>query len=138
MKLFIPSIGDKLELIQKWEFPVYLEYRNYPLLSRLRPGINYSYCDEGSIMASLPKGTILRVDRIYIRKGKSDWDSVTFAIVSAPDDNKRLKLTTESDTRHTTLHIPEANKKLERKLKGSRFWAKLDNVNEINCKIINE
>lgn len=52
---------------------------------------------------TLPKGSILRVDRIYIRKGASDFSSITFYLLE-----------------HPTITG-----------KKPRFWAKLSDVNNI-------
>ena len=65
----------------------------------------------------LPKGTVLKIDRIYIRKGKKDYSSLTFNIV---------------DTTHSFLVDSKG-----KKVKGSmRFWATLDDVNKIVCEHI--
>lgn len=65
---------------------------------------------------SLPKGTILQVDRIYIRQGGEKFSSLTFIIKESPDP--RLLST----------------KKLFGK-QGIRFWAKLVDVNNIYCNL---
>ena len=53
----------------------------------------------------LPVGTVLTIDRIYIRKGANDYSSLSFWAL-LPGDKKRF-----------------------------RFWAKLHDVNEIICDI---
>ena len=66
--------------------------------------------------AMLPSGTVLIVDRIYIRKGSEDYNSVTFRIEDCPD--KRL-----------------APKKAKGFMKGqARFWVKLADANRIQCR----
>lgn len=55
---------------------------------------------------TLPKGTILAIDRIYIRKGGSDFSSISFFIKNLP-------------------------KVKGEKTKRPRFWAKLDECNTI-------
>lgn len=63
--------------------------------------------------AALPVGTILEVDRVYIRStnkgkvGKDNFDSVTFRVLKNP---------AWTDKKHP------------------RFWAKLDDVNQIEFK----
>jgi hypothetical protein len=52
---------------------------------------------------TLAAGTGLRVDRIYVRKGIADFDSLTFVVTDSP----------------------------QKVLKGKRFWAKLADVNKI-------
>lgn len=65
---------------------------------------------------TLAKGTVLTVDRIYIRKGAEDYDSISFLINNSKD--ARFKV----------------NKKDEKRAfnKGRiRFWVKLDDANSI-------
>ena len=62
-----------------------------------------------STKVTLLKGTILKVDRIYIRKRREDFSSLTFYIKESP--NVELK----------------GKKRL-------RFWAKLSDVNNIEIK----
>jgi hypothetical protein len=111
MKMCIPSIGDKIRLITDWQLPCFDEKRNRVFIRTFRPDVVLpppSYEDaRQSVVITLPAGTVLRVDRIYIRKGKSEWDSVTFVVAE-----------------HPTV-----------KAKGfqgaGRFWAKLVDVNDI-------
>jgi len=60
-----------------------------------------------STWVELPAGTQLTIDRIYIRKGQPDFDSITFVIKpgTAPGFEKGK----------------------------ARFWAKLDHANEMEC-----
>jgi hypothetical protein len=60
------------------------------------------------IEATLPAGTELQVDRIYIRKGLKDFSSITFYVVSSPK--------------------PELNAS---KKSRRRFWAKLSDCNRM-------
>ncbi len=61
-----------------------------------------------SINITIVKGTELKLDRIYVRKGASEYSSLTFSIVSSPDS----KLTVA-------------------KGKKPRFFAKLQDCNEM-------
>jgi len=65
--------------------------------------------DKPYFLVTLPKGTQLKVDRIYIRQGGESFASVTF---------------------RTTKVGPE------KKYKSKRFWAKLREANEIVADII--
>lgn len=163
MRLFIPEIGTKLELTKNWSFKLYEEGRNdtlfealnicilpikerkrnvsqgtirsymYHVFSRsvLNMGRNYrelylspkvveqaiqlywieSIPEEDDRVAnvSLPKWTILTVDRIYIRKWASWYSSISFY----------------------AQHVDLGKKRV-------RFWAKLSDVNTIDCDIIEE
>jgi len=70
------------------------------------PQFKVSYCAKGDfIIAILPRGVILTINRIYIRQGKSDYDSITFS-------------------------IPKELNKEFKDLYG-RFWAKLSDINRV-------
>jgi hypothetical protein len=113
MNIFIPTIGTKLLLNEPWTFTLHDEYRNYdfwvavhgipPKRDSKNGGLwmKYAYNENLNkpIPTTLPKGTILSVDRIYIRKGNKDYDSVSFRVLKGSP-------------------IPTG-----------RFWAKLDEIN---------
>ena len=65
--------------------------------------------DNPYIDATLPAGTPLRVDRVYIKKGIDAYSSITFVVAKECRDKK---------------------------LRGKRFWAKLRDVNNIVCEVI--
>jgi hypothetical protein len=137
MKLFIPELGTKLTLTQPWDFKLYNEDRNSSLLKawdlyndpefdaacdavRNNPRYDWARKDSNERMSyflgdynwdvTLDTGTELVVDRIYIRKGLSDWSSMTFRITETTD--------------------PDLAKQKKR-----RFWAKLNDCNQIECTI---
>jgi len=83
MKLYIPEIGDQIVLTEDWTFNLYSEDRNRKLMDKLNLAYRYEYgraLSKNSV--TLPKGTSLKIDRIYIRKGSSDYSSITFFIGS--------------------------------------------------------
>jgi hypothetical protein len=123
VKLHIPACGDRLKLLEDWTFPLYLESRNMKFAERrslladdekgkwrvlANPSDPYSW--ELAIRPlTLKAGSILEVDRVYIRQfsksaasGDTDFDSITFRIVGE---------------------------------KHARFWAKLTDVNAIECEV---
>lgn len=123
MKIFIPSIGTNIKLLQDWMFTLFCERRNYSLWSIYGDKqVNSFYSSECfldndfsqsriSVDITIPQDTILQVDRIYIRKGDDimqSFDSVSFIIKSHPAD-----------------------------IKG-RFWSKLADVNAIECEVITQ
>ena len=74
---------------------------------------------------TLPAGSIVAVDRIYVRQKAADFDSVTFKLLS---------------TTHPALmpyRRQEPFAKSGRKI-IARFWAKLDDVNTMDVSIIPE
>lgn len=110
MKLYVPSIGDAITLTKDWKFNLTNEYRNRTLFELMfgpikpDPNGNYYYRSSFEIKeVNLPKGTVLTVDRIYIKKGMKGYDSITFVVKKAPF-YKKGKL---------------------------RFWVKLKDANEI-------
>lgn len=69
------------------------------------------------VIVTFPVGTVLNIDRIYIRKGISDYSSVTFNVVDSSD--RRLQTVKQGG------------------IKGKRrFWAKLKDVNNIEFDIV--
>jgi hypothetical protein len=96
MKFYIPEIGDEIVLSKDWKFIVTKEYRNEHLIKKFLPekikgektiwhGDDYG---KGIGEIIIPKGTVLSIDRIYIRKGASDYSSVTFIIKSEGKEKK--------------------------------------------------
>ncbi|QIG76173.1 hypothetical protein EVC24_152 [Rhizobium phage RHph_I4] len=85
----------------------------YDTLHRQR----YALLNNRSVPVILPSETVLRVDRIYIRKGKSEYSSLTFYVVGSP---------------HEALKPVKTNKGFKQGRK--RFWAKLEDVNNLAVK----
>lgn len=113
MKLFIPTIGTTIKLTENWSFTLYGEYRNEKFWKEFSgPNDKTDFWRYRGSMATmniiLPAETILVIDRMYIRKNLKNFDSITF----------RLK---NCDVL---------------KIKNKRFWAKLDDVNKIECEVI--
>jgi hypothetical protein len=125
VKLHIPRLGDKIVLAEPWTFTLYDESRNDPLARWL--GIPIGWDERKPLLTNpdawharfftkpviLPAGTELTVRRLYMRQGSRDFDSMTFS--AALMERKSLA---------------EAFKK-KPKLKAVRFWAKLDEVNQM-------
>jgi len=100
VKLFIPAVGYRIKLTEDWTFTVFYESRNVTLLEKVVTGfdkktgcrdclIDGDY-NKGlkSVTASLPKSTLLEVDRVYVRtmnksaiEDKNDYDSITFKVI---------------------------------------------------------
>lgn len=86
MKLYIPNIGDCLVLTKEWLFELHDEPRNESLYKFFggTPG-SWIVTRKLPIKVILPKNTVLRVDRVYIRVGNNKtYNSVTFLIRKAP------------------------------------------------------
>jgi hypothetical protein len=108
MNLFVPEIGSKLKLTSDWTFILYSEYRNEKMFAAI--GKKFSWGGKENYIVTIPKDTILGVDRIYIRKGVSAYSSITFTIPKV------------------------LNKK--NPFAGTRFWVKLSDVNKIEFDFI--
>lgn len=104
MIVCIPSIGDKVEVTQDWAFHLEPESRNVNAMKHFIPTFQLEYKqfafyelgDQPSYHeyyyrygkkpgykkypVTLKPGTVLTVDRIYLRKGKEDFDSITFVL----------------------------------------------------------
>jgi hypothetical protein len=70
---------------------------------------------------TLPKGTILAVDRIYIRKGASDFSSITFYAKGLGESEIKNRWSGRIT-----------------KWKAQRFWAKLSDCNQIEFELMEE
>jgi hypothetical protein len=119
MNIFIPSIGTVLTLEKPWTFSIYAEKRNNRFIDELRGcGVNipqekrsdtWWYGSGATLLCdvSLPTGTTLTVNRIYIRQGNKEFDSVSFMVKTIVNGIK---------------------------IKG-RFWVKLSDVNTIEATV---
>jgi len=117
MKLFIPEIGTTLQLAAPWTFSLHCESRNsslFPLVGFTDEDLRLIYTVNPPKSLTLPAGTVLTVDRIYIRKGLGEFSSLSFNLVSWPKD----------------APLPE-NSRSAIKGKKPRFWAKLEDCNNI-------
>jgi hypothetical protein len=151
-EMYIPTIGDEITLSKAWRFGLYYEYRNEAMIKFIFPGTEFQWrnmvlpngdkpeygkriCD-----VELPKGAILKVDRIYIRKGNSvmkEFDSVTFVLQSIP--KKEIAIPEKRDVfvrnkgdstgKYGRDHGEYVKKQIIKK--KVRFWAKLRDVNQV-------
>jgi len=136
-RFFIPTIGTTIKIIKDTPVSIWVEFRNLKFLEKIVPGYQhgrlcwstnkhedlppsvkcvkrknehtewYDYYAE----YTLPKDTVLVVDRVYIRKGKDmkEFDSITFRV----EKQKGSKLT-------------------------GRFWLKRSDVNNLVVEVVKE
>lgn len=123
MNFYIPEIGAQIQLTEDWTFTLmpnesrnetFTKYLKLP--NRENPYINGRFDREtyyrnynSTVEVTIPKNSILKIDRIYIRKGNKDYSSVTFYVKTFGGE----------------------------KGKG-RFWAKLADVNTIQFNKVEE
>ncbi len=131
MQFYVPEIGDEIRLTADWTFDLFDEYRNETLMQHIGDDRPVAYIHQKHLESepcTIPAGSILKIDRIYIRKGNSEFSSITFIwkdkIIPAKivDD-----FVTKWDNRVATK-IPHQTKVPK---KAVRFWAKLDDANKI-------
>jgi hypothetical protein len=132
MILCMPTIGQKVRVLdgQIWNVKIYWESRNEGAIEHFtgtpyrtqiesywdeyeggRAAMEAHWADKNNVprpelrhtMASIPEGSVLTIDRIYLRKGKGDFDSVTFVLNKPPGSKKKGPMV--------------------------RFWTRLDDVN---------
>src|SRR3990167_4414557 len=89
MKMYIPNLGDSIILSREWMFTLHEEYRNFDFCNRVANKMEdrtrkYVMTNSKLLRVRLPADTELVIDRIYIRKGSEDFNSVTFRIKSCP------------------------------------------------------
>ncbi len=73
------------------------------------------------LVITLPAGTVLAVDRIYIRKGSSDYSSITFYAKGLGETEVKNRWSGKTT-----------------KWKAQRFWAKLSDCNKIEFELLEE
>ncbi len=112
-KLAIPTIGGELTLTEDWTFALYPESVNEGVWNILTGGkFNWA---TGWVLreigvyeqVTLPKGTVMKVIRVYIRQDFQEFDSVTFRIWECPSNPDLIK---------------------------ERFWVKLEDANCLDAK----
>lgn len=131
MRLWIPPLDTMLSLDEDWTFTLHAEERNKGLMEvvegkKIRswvhdgePGLYYQrmgYIDYDwtlyPLTFTVPAGTVLRLERIYVRRGAEmeRFDSLTFRVMSSPDER-----------------LQAAGRQFGKG--GKRFWARLDECN---------
>lgn len=112
-QFLIPDIGTVIKLESNWQFRLYSERRNDIILRLI--GKEYAgYQDRNKHHdVTILAGAELSVDRVYVRKGASDYSSITFHL-----------------RKNGVLWFDGK----EIKAKG-RFWAKLSDVNQMKVRI---
>lgn len=113
MNLFIPALGTRLRLTKDWQFSLLCEERNkslWDLVTGRAPmdRIPVLHRLGQSAFIHLHKGDVLTVDRIFIRKDSSHYDSVTF----------------KGKVKHTGVYH------------RVRFWVSLSDANNIEFEVI--
>jgi hypothetical protein len=88
------------------------------LIQKLRPDAKTGHRDGNAIPVTFVAGTILTVYRIYIRKGKASWDSLTFTVSFEEEQ------------------VQTSKRKKKPKMIKYTFWAKLHEVNEMDAELI--
>jgi hypothetical protein len=112
MIFFTPDIGTLLKLEEDWTFTLFLEYRNRELFNKLKSLNKIDDINKNQII-DLPKGLVIKVDRVYIRKGLSQYSSITFTIPKPKTKSEKLEMPYNMD------------------YAGSKFWVKLHECNGI-------
>ncbi len=114
-RLLIPEIGTFLLLEKDWAFNLHYETRNGKILQAI--GVEFDWRKSHSTVDTYPvvikAGSTLSVDRIYIRRGKGDYSSLSFNLLKGSTLEYKGKTC-------------QAN---------GRFWAKLSEVNQMIVKV---
>lgn len=137
MNLYIPEIGDEIRLTADWVFGLYNEDRNSTLMEVIGDTreIGWDWYSSTrpltTIPCTIPAGSVLKVDRIYIRKGNKEYSSLTFLWKGMKTDPR----VTERNMRaiYGNGQYEDSTYEVKKPARAVRFWAKLDDVNKIEC-----
>jgi hypothetical protein len=93
-KLYIPACGDRITLINSWEFPLYLEHRNIEFAKQIELYVGkqkWGVYNSGKLAAlpcTLKPSTVLECDRVYIRatsksadSAEDSYDSISWKVI---------------------------------------------------------
>jgi len=137
VKLYIPEIGDELKLTDHWTFDLYNEDRNSTLMEFINDQRETAYGsfdkDFGAIPHTIPAGSILKVDRIYIRKGAEEFSSITFYWKGMRTQPKMVE---RQYTIFSGSHRAATTEMVKKPARPVRFWAKLADVNDIEFELV--
>lgn len=131
-KFNIPELGTSIKLAKDWRFALHHEHRNRSLFEVLNlPYLHdwHNNPDPLPTMVTMPKGTVLKVDRIYIRKGASDYSSVTF-LAPGKKTTKKTEIRTGRRFNGVGPGVPFTYVETF-PARGVRFWVKLFDANAI-------
>lgn len=128
MKLYIPEIGDELRLIENWTFDLYNEDRNSTIMEFMGDPREVVWIKQTAIPTTVVAGSILKVDRIYIRKGAGDYSSITFFWKGMRTNPKMVE---RWKTLYHGTHHSDSKEMVKQPARAVRFWAKLADVNNI-------
>ena len=134
MKLYIPEIGDQIKLIADWTFDLYNEDRNTTLMKKVNDTREVPHWNQSptAITCTIPAGSILKIDRIYIRKGQEDFNSITFFWVGehipAHSEEITYPAPREQGLPDRTIRTGRFVNVPKRPV---RFWVKMDDANKI-------
>lgn len=141
MILCMPTVGQKVRVLdgQQWSLKLYSERRNYgaweyfggdqgsaEIMARRsyyddfvhgHEGYSASYArgvtpERKQLPVTIEGGSVLTIDRIYLRKGAGEFDSITFILNGAKIPGKKGSLA------------------------RVRFWVRLDDVNSGNLELL--
>lgn len=124
----LPPLETHLQLTEDWTFDLYPEGRNFSLFKQVSPeditdskygGKTYkgTYRDDDDnpdrteVEIYLPSGSVLMIDRVYVRQGKKKYSSITFQLKKTPRDD---------------VDVEDAKGKSH-----VRFWVRLKDANKI-------
>ena len=128
MKLYVPEISDELRLLENWTFDLYNEDRNSTMMEYMGDPREVVWHKFSAIPTTILACSILKVDRIYIRKGAKEYSSLSFYLKGQRTQPKMVD-------HHRTIWAVNGHKDVVEKVKqparSVRFWAKLADVNNI-------
>lgn len=129
MNFYVPEISDEFRLLSDWTFDLYNESRNSSLMKFTNDSRKASCINLTSLPCIIPAGSVLKIDRVYIRKGQKDFSSITFMWKGMHNPAHEY----ESNVTHwngsgTAI---KSTYMIQKPKESIRFWAKLKDTNRI-------
>lgn len=119
MNLYVPRPGEEIKLTKDWSFTLYNEDRNRTLIEYTGDKYEWTWTTNCTPLktVTIPAGSTLKIDRVYIRKNLAEFDSITFLWMDA-----HTAARTEPGYGGRVVKIPK---------RIVRFWAKLEDTRNI-------
>jgi hypothetical protein len=138
LNFLIPRIKDEIELLEDWSFPLFREYHNNEMVSRVDPTIPPTFEPESatniieSILCTLPTSTVLAI--VTMANTRQGNCKVTLKVKHHPGDEQRPIYHKPEDW-YSFGELPTISG-TPQKLKNAKFWVRIRDLEEAHFRFI--